>query len=172
MSDTLVNKVGDKTLDVVLVGCGMPKWVESVEFFCFKIDDGWIVSWSAFGSTNVEFSYLVGTNKWSGWTAWECILLCEYSYGMDGYMDEVLFTGIISRTTTRLKHPMDAIPWDAMNTTWDEICVCLSIYLSCFSLLFRCNILFSPLNKSNANDWTNEWMIHFLIISTSKLFNK
>uniref|UniRef100_A0A7S3VEF7 Gfo/Idh/MocA-like oxidoreductase N-terminal domain-containing protein n=1 Tax=Chaetoceros debilis TaxID=122233 RepID=A0A7S3VEF7_9STRA len=25
MSDTLVNKVGDKTLDVVLVGCGMPK---------------------------------------------------------------------------------------------------------------------------------------------------
>ena len=29
MSDTLVNKVGDKTLDVVLVGCGMSKRVES-----------------------------------------------------------------------------------------------------------------------------------------------
>ena len=29
MPDTLVNKVGDKTLDVVLVGCGMSKRVES-----------------------------------------------------------------------------------------------------------------------------------------------
>ena len=29
MSDTFVNKVGDKTLDVGLVGRGMPKRVES-----------------------------------------------------------------------------------------------------------------------------------------------